>query len=609
MVNFLTHNHHFSVLKLNNNGLGVTGGQIVANALLAAAEELETQGKQSKLRTVICGRNRLEDGSAPYWAKAYAAHKNLEEVRMFQNGIRMDGIVALAKGLASCPNLKVLDFQDNTATVPGSRGIAASLSSWPHLEILNLSDCLLKPRGGYLVLDALHKGNNVKLNTLQLQYCDLDRKALERLASALDSGALKNVAKLEINGNWADEEDECIDKIKKALEKNGHEDALDELDEMDPEGEDEDAEEEDEDAEDGDAEEQGAKSAVGSNTAETAAAAIAAPAASVAVAAGITAGAASNVSDTIDDKLQNLDLGGDAKEVSTSNEPTSASKASEQEQNTSDAVVEADKEPIDVTMAPAVAPMDTAVVPETEHTTATASTQNQEKENENIAIIAPAATAGGVAALAGAGVAALGSSSANVGRAETVTQVDSTTGSIVAGAPSVADKKAASTAAEVADSAAEVPEEKEAAENAAEVAASAQEVPDAKQAAETADEVDEVAKQVPERAAGTQLPAGAEIGKAADASSAVAAEKTITPTSAIASNRHPQQQGSVDLSGELYGDENQARSPRLQTQSLSAETSDAAATIGQQSSQTAQPEQQKKRGFRAAIGAIRELLR
>ena len=232
MVNFLTHNHHFSVLKLNNNGLGIQGGKIVASALIEAASELGKLGLPSKLKTVICGRNRLEDGSAPTWAKAYAAHGNLEEVRMFQNGIRMDGIIALSQGLSSCPHLRVLDLQDNTATIRGSRGIAVALPSWNKLEVLNLSDCLLKPKGGYLVIDALGRGTNASLKALHLQYCDLDRKALDLLGKVIEGGAVKELEKLEINGNWADEDDECIEQIKKGLEKHGHEDALDELDEM-----------------------------------------------------------------------------------------------------------------------------------------------------------------------------------------------------------------------------------------------------------------------------------------------------------------------------------------------------------------------------------------
>ncbi|GAC75667.1 ran GTPase-activating protein [Moesziomyces antarcticus T-34] len=250
MVNFLKNNHSFSVLKLNNNGLGITGGTIVAEALYEAAQNLKAKGLESKLRTVICGRNRLENGSAPVWAKAYAAHGGLVEVRMFQNGIRMEGIEAISKGLASCPNLEVLDLQDNTATLRGSRAIAACLPKWPKLKTLNLSDCLLKPKGGALVFGALANGSNPALETIQVQYCDLDRKVLDQLGSAIDLH-LSSLTKLDINGNWADEEDECIEKIKSALAKHGHEDALLELDEMDPEGE----ESEGEDEEDGDEDE------------------------------------------------------------------------------------------------------------------------------------------------------------------------------------------------------------------------------------------------------------------------------------------------------------------------------------------------------------------
>ncbi|SPO27801.1 probable ran GTPase activating protein 1 [Ustilago trichophora] len=246
MVNFLKNNHSFSVLKLNNNGLGITGGTIVAEALFQAAQNLKAKGLESQLRTVICGRNRLENGSAPVWAKAYAAHAGLVEVRMFQNGIRMEGIEAISKGLASCPNLEVLDLQDNTATLRGSRAIAACLPKWPNLKTLNLSDCLLKPKGGALVFGALANGSNKALETIQVQYCDLDRKVLDQLASAIELHLTK-LTKLDINGNWADEEDECIENIKKALAKHGHDNALLELDEMDPDGEESEAEDEDED--------------------------------------------------------------------------------------------------------------------------------------------------------------------------------------------------------------------------------------------------------------------------------------------------------------------------------------------------------------------------
>ncbi|WFD36046.1 Ran GAP Rna1 [Malassezia cuniculi] len=243
MVNLLTNNHNIAVLRLSNNGLGVTGGTIVANALKAAADKLD--GRPSRLHTVVCGRNRLENGSSQAWAAAFAAHGSLREVRMYQNGIRMEGIETICDGLSKSRDLEVLDFQDNTATLRGSRAIAKALPNWPNLRVLNLSDTLLKPKGGAAILAAIGAGHTKKLEALHLQYCDLDRAALHALASAVEEH-LSELKTLEINGNWADEDDESVQRICKALEKWGNGDALDELDEMDPDGEDDEDEDEDE---------------------------------------------------------------------------------------------------------------------------------------------------------------------------------------------------------------------------------------------------------------------------------------------------------------------------------------------------------------------------
>ncbi|WFD31360.1 Ran GAP Rna1 [Malassezia sp. CBS 17886] len=248
MVRLLSENHHIAVLKLSNNGLGVAGGTIVADALGAAAAKLRDAQQPSRLRTVICGRNRLENGSSAAWARAFAAHGGLVDVRLYQNGIRMEGVETLCRGLAKCANLEVLDLQDNTATLRGARAVADALPHWPHLRVLNLSDTLLKSKGGVLLFDALRSGHGRTLQALHLQYCDLNRNALHSLGSAVELH-LDQLTLLEINGNWADEDDECITKITSSLDKWGNSDALDELDEMDPDGEEEeeDGEEEDED--------------------------------------------------------------------------------------------------------------------------------------------------------------------------------------------------------------------------------------------------------------------------------------------------------------------------------------------------------------------------
>jgi Ran GTPase-activating protein 1 len=226
IVPFLKNNTAFQVFKLNNTGLGPAGGTAIASALLENGQRLKAEGKKSNFRTLVCGRSRNENGSADTWAAAFAAHGTLREVRMPQNGIRMEGIAALARGLASCPDLEILDLQDNTATRSGTRALVRVLDRWPRLRVLNLSDCLLGKAGGIALATALAAGSNPALEELKLQYGEFDKRAFEILAVAITQH-LKFLTTLELNGNQADPEDECVEEIRKALAVHGHEDALD----------------------------------------------------------------------------------------------------------------------------------------------------------------------------------------------------------------------------------------------------------------------------------------------------------------------------------------------------------------------------------------------
>ncbi|KAH9179371.1 hypothetical protein EDB89DRAFT_1842547 [Lactarius sanguifluus] len=211
IVPFLSRNPSFQIFRLNNNGLGPDGGAVIANALrdnAAVRKVIPIEGRSS-LRTIICGRNRLEDGSAPAWAEAFAAHGTLVEVRMPQNGIRMDGSVALAEGLAKNAALEVLDLQDNTLSQPGDQAFAAALSSWPDLHTLNLSDCILSEEGEIpRVIDTLAKGSNPLLRTLQLQNNNLDNATVSVLAEAIGTH-LKIVTRIEFQENDAEEDKEA----------------------------------------------------------------------------------------------------------------------------------------------------------------------------------------------------------------------------------------------------------------------------------------------------------------------------------------------------------------------------------------------------------------
>ncbi|KAF7364959.1 hypothetical protein MVEN_00366700 [Mycena venus] len=224
MVPFLTHNRTFQVLKLNNNGLGPAGGVVLANALLESAKLSKAEGKKSSLRTVICGRNRLEDGSAPAWAEAFAAHGTLQEVRMPQNGIRMDGITALARGLSRCPDLRHIDLQDNTFTADGEvSGVEAwteALKWWPELTTLNLSDCVLSGDGEVpQIITALAAGSNPKLHTLQLQNNNLETETFLALAGGVSK--MTSLMLLEVQWNEAEEDDENLRTLALHLKRRG----------------------------------------------------------------------------------------------------------------------------------------------------------------------------------------------------------------------------------------------------------------------------------------------------------------------------------------------------------------------------------------------------
>ena len=260
MVPFLTHNRSFQILRLNNNGLGPAGGQVIANALLASAKLSKAEGKKSNLRTVICGRNRLENGSASEWAEAFAEHGTLVEVRMVQNGIRMEGITALARGLAKCHGIEYIDLQDNTFTIDGElTGVEAwaeALASWPKLHTLNLSDCVLSAEGEVPeIINALSLGSNPNLHTLQLQNNNLETRTFEVLAGAISKG-LESLKTLELQWNDVEEDDEHLENISSSLKRRGGKLFVsDEDEEEEEEEENEEEKEEEEEEKDGEKEE------------------------------------------------------------------------------------------------------------------------------------------------------------------------------------------------------------------------------------------------------------------------------------------------------------------------------------------------------------------
>ncbi|TKA22550.1 hypothetical protein B0A50_08091 [Salinomyces thailandicus] len=265
---FLSQHVPLQHLYLNNNGLGPSAGTLVAEALEKLAENKSEAKKTGQdvpdLETVVCGRNRLENGSMAAWVKAYKANHKVKMVKMVQNGIRQEGIAALLQhGLSACTELQTLDLQDNTFTSLAARTLANVVPGWPELRDLGVGDCLLSGRGGCMLGDALREARSPRLEVLRLQFNEIDAKGLKALADA--APALPRLRRVELNGNKFSEEDPTIEALGSVLSQRkdnaateypaideDDEDAwgIDELDELEDDDDDDDEDEADEGVED-----------------------------------------------------------------------------------------------------------------------------------------------------------------------------------------------------------------------------------------------------------------------------------------------------------------------------------------------------------------------
>lgn len=114
-------------LKLNNCGLGITGGKMLSKALLDCYESSVKAGTPLQLKVFIAGRNRLENEGAKALAQVFAKVQTLEMVWMPQNGIYHPGISALSEAFKLNPNMKSLNLNDNTITSKGAEYLKDAL--------------------------------------------------------------------------------------------------------------------------------------------------------------------------------------------------------------------------------------------------------------------------------------------------------------------------------------------------------------------------------------------------------------------------------------------------------------------------------------------------
>ncbi|XP_074477088.1 ran GTPase-activating protein 1b [Sebastes fasciatus] len=237
--------HTLRELRLNNCGMGIGGGKILAEALIQCHRQSSAHGAPLKLRVFIAGRNRLENEGASALAKAFQLMGSLEEVHMPQNGINYAGVMALASAMRHNPELRVLNLNDNTFTKRGTLAMAQALRHLRNVQVINFGDCLVRSEGAIALAAVLREGLPI-LKDLNLSFGEITEAAALVVAQAVMDKP--DMEKVDLNGNCLGEEG--CESLREAMENMDKGDMLASL--SDDEGEPDDEDEEDDDDDDND---------------------------------------------------------------------------------------------------------------------------------------------------------------------------------------------------------------------------------------------------------------------------------------------------------------------------------------------------------------------
>ncbi|XP_072889941.1 ran GTPase-activating protein 1b [Hemitrygon akajei] len=224
-------------LRLNNCGMGIGGGQILAAALNDCHRRSSESGKPMALKVFIAGRNRLENEGAIALAGAFKSIGTLEEVHMTQNGINHQGIRALAEAFTKNHNLRVINLNDNTFTEKGAIAMAEALKTLQNIEVLNFGDCLVRSKGAVAIAEAVRIGLT-QLKELNLSFGEIGKNAAITVAEVMEHKSL--LEKLDLNGNWLGEEG--CEQLKELMDSFKKQDLLSSLSDDEGDGEDEEEE-------------------------------------------------------------------------------------------------------------------------------------------------------------------------------------------------------------------------------------------------------------------------------------------------------------------------------------------------------------------------------
>jgi len=162
-------------LDMSNNAIAPTGCAAICD-LIRTADKLEyfwanncalAQGGaphiakaiedgKCPLKLISMTRNRIEAKAAEV-GKAISRLDTLEELVMFQNGIKEEGMVGLLEGVQHCKNIKKLDLSDNWFLGKSIDMLCQVVEACESLVELNIGDCNLGKSDHKKILESFKK--------------------------------------------------------------------------------------------------------------------------------------------------------------------------------------------------------------------------------------------------------------------------------------------------------------------------------------------------------------------------------------------------------------------------------------------------------------------
>ena len=192
IVDILKTNPEMKYLYLNHVALSEAGAVTIAKAI---------QDGKLRLKSLQVIKNRMEN-AAPKFAEAIeSVSDSLEELIIFQNNIKKEGMTRILEAVNRCKKVQNLDISDNLIGDEHMDLIAEILMGSSGMKLLKLDDCNITAESSKKLAQILTEMPNKNLEKFTYNYNDVED--MHELLAAL--ALHKDLRAIECKGNDIDD--------------------------------------------------------------------------------------------------------------------------------------------------------------------------------------------------------------------------------------------------------------------------------------------------------------------------------------------------------------------------------------------------------------------